>query len=183
MSFRIAVIGAQCTGKTTLAKLISEKLNLPILSEVARKFKKEQLSALNPEYPKIQEELLNLQMEQESLHKDFVSDRSTLDNLSYYLYGCADKVSSEDRSKYILRALSNADRYTYIFYLRPEFAIVEDNFRDCNPIYQMKIDTIINTILQLYNIHHYKITGSIEHRINKALEILNDSRVDNTGAS
>jgi len=37
---RIAIIGSQCTGKSSVAEALAEKLKLPRISEVARKFDK-----------------------------------------------------------------------------------------------------------------------------------------------
>jgi len=171
-SLKITVIGSQSTGKTSLSRILSEELNLPFIAEVARNFKKEQLNPSYPSYLSIQKEILRLQLQEESLYNSFVSDRSSLDNLAYYLYGCYDTASDLDNNSYISQSVNNALNYTHIFFLRPEFKIKNDEFRDTNILYQYNIDNIIKCILQLYNINYYMLSGTIENRIKKAMEIL-----------
>lgn len=170
------MVGSQGTGKTSLANLLSKKLNIPIIQEVARNFKKEQLNKNNPEYPSIQKRILVAQIQEEKKHEDFISDRSSIDNLAYFIYGCSDKVSVSENMSYIYDAITNARLYTHIFFLRPEFDIVDDNFRDCNISYQKDIDTTIYTILNIFNIKYYILTGSIEERIQKAMESIKNDR-------
>lgn len=169
---RIAIIGAQCTGKSTLANALSEQLNIPLITEIVRNYKKEQLQCTNPEYPQIQKEILRLQREEEKKYEDFVSDRSTIDNMSYWIYGCVDKVSVLENIDYIHKSLSNSRTYTYIFYLKPEILIVDDGFRECNLLYQRDIDTIIHTILKLFNLKYNILSGSVKERTKQAMEIL-----------
>ncbi len=174
IDLRIAVIGSQGTGKSTLSRQLSEELNIHLITEVARSFKKEQLICTNPAYSSIQKEILRLQIQEESLHKKFVSDRSSIDNVSYYLYGCYDIASDLDNNSYISQSINNALNYTHIFFLRPEFEISDDGFRDCDIKYQKSIDTIIKTILQLYNIKYYQLSGSTEDRVKKAMRVINN---------
>ena len=169
---RIAVIGSHGSGKSILSKLLSEELSLPLITEVARTFKKEQLNPSNPSYLSIQKEILRLQIQEESLHKKYVSDRSTIDNLSYYLYNCYDIASDIENNAYLSHAINNTLNYTHIFLLRPEFLIIDDNFRSTDILYQHNIDIVIKCILQLYNIKYYMLAGNTESRMKKALEIL-----------
>lgn len=169
---KIVIIGAQGTGKSILSKVLSEELNIPLITEIARNFKKEQLKCTNPEYPQIQKEILRLQIQEEKMHDNFISDRSSIDNLAYFIYGCSDSVTVSENMSYTYDAIFNARLYTHIFFLRPEFDIVNDNFRDCDPVYQKDIDTTIYTILKIFNIKHYILTGTIENRIQKTMEIL-----------
>lgn len=171
-SLKIAVIGSQCTGKSCLSEVLSEKLNLPLITEVARNFKKEQLNSDNLEYLKIQKQILELQLYNEGLHSSFISDRSTIDNLAYYLNGCAFNTTYEENCIYFEKSLSNVENYTHIFYLKPEFEIVSDNFRSCDKEYQKDIDYIIGMILYMFNIKHHMLSGSIEARLGKAMEII-----------
>jgi len=171
-SLKIVIIGSHGVGKTSLSRIISEELNLPFITEIARTFKKEQLNSTNPAYLSVQKEILRLQLQEEGLHNNFVSDRSSIDNLAYYLYSCYDTASDIENNLYISQSVNNSLNYTHIFFLRPEFKIKNDNYRDTNILYQHNIDIIIKTILQLYNIKYYILAGTVQDRFKKAMEVL-----------
>jgi nicotinamide riboside kinase len=170
MNVRIAIIGSQSCGKTTLGRELSKKLDLPMISELARRWNIEKVS--QTELIDIQKELLNLQIEEESKYEQFISDRSTIDNMSYWLHNVANIVSYDDNRQYKMKAIENVKTYSHIFLLVPEFYPKDDGFRNTDIIYQMRIDAIIQAILHLEGISHYKLTGSIENRVQQAMEIL-----------
>lgn len=170
MNMRIAIIGSQSCGKTTLGRELSKRLDLPMISELARRWDIEKVS--QTELIDIQKELLNLQIEEESKYERFISDRSTIDNMAYWLHNVANIVSYDDNRQYKMKALMNICKYSHIFLLVPEFYPKGDGFRSTDIIYQMRIDAIIQTILYLKSVRHYKLTGSIENRVQQAMEIL-----------
>ena len=171
--YRIAIIGSQCTGKSTVAETLSEKLKLPRISEVARKFDKSAfLNKTNKEFCDLQRQILNMQLAEEAKHTEFISDRSTIDNMSYWIHNCANIATTEENSSYISKALGNVKNYTHLFLLVPEFYPVDDNFRDTNIIYQLQIAESIHTILHINSIQHYTLKGTHENRIKIALEVL-----------
>ncbi len=171
--YKIVVIGSQSSGKTTLAKELSEKLDIQMIREIARKYDRNELINVSSErYMIIQKELLEQQIMAENQYKEFISDRSSLDNLSYWLNNCANRASISDNDQYIKRAMSNAENYSHIFLLIPEFYPKDDGFRSTDIVYQMRIDAIIQAILHLYRIKHYRLSGTIENRIQKVMEIL-----------
>lgn len=168
---RIAIVGSQSTGKTTLATQLSKSLDIPLITEIARRWNIEKVA--QTELIDIQKEMLKLQIEEESKHKKFISDRSTIDNLAYWVHNVAPIVDKNDTILYAAKALSNSNYYSHIFLLTPEFYPVNDGFRSVNIIYQLQIAETINTILRLYGIRHHKLTGTKEERFIEALEIIN----------
>ncbi len=171
--YKIAIIGSQSSGKTTLAEKLSEKLNIQLIREIARKYDRNELLNISSErYMTIQKELLEQQIMAENQYKEFISDRSSLDNLSYWLNNCANRTNSHDNNQYIKRAMDNAKNYSHVLLLIPEFYPKDDGFRSTDIVYQMRIDAIIQTILHLYEIKHYTLTGSIENRVRHAMNIL-----------
>lgn len=168
--YKIAIIGSQSTGKSTLGNQLSKKMNIPLIKELARKWDIEK--ATQTELIHIQKELLKLQIHEESRNGQFISDRSTIDNLSYWLHNVSPIVDKEENTLYIKTALDNVKNYSHIFLLAPEFYPVDDGFRNTNIIYQLQIAEVINTILRLYNIPHHRLSGSVENRVQKAIEIL-----------
>lgn len=176
--YKIAIIGSQSTGKSTLASELSKRLNIPLIKEIARKWDIEK--ATQTELIHIQKELLELQIREENINGQFISDRGTVDNLSYWLHNVSPIVDKEENKLYVKTALDNVKNYSHIFLLTPEFYPVDDGFRNTNIIYQLQIAEVINTILRLYNIKHYKLSGTIENRIQKAMIILKKEYVKET---
>ena len=172
-SLKIVVIGSHSTGKTTLARMLSKKFSIPMISEAARKFDKEKISNISSkEYINIQKQILDMQLEEESLRNEFISDRSTIDNAAYWIHNCSNNVKDIENINYIDKAIKNIPNYTHIFLLIPEFYPISDNFRDTNIVYQLQIAEIIHTILVMYQIKHYRITGDIKTRFDKVMEVL-----------
>lgn len=155
---------------TTLAKKLSKEIKIPLITEIARKWNIEKATRI--ELIHIQKELLKLQIQEENHNGQFISDRSTIDNLAYWLHNVSPIVDIEENSLYVKTALENVKKYSYIFLLTPEFYPVSDGFRSTDVVYQMRIDATIQTILHLYNISHYRLSGTVENRIKEAMKIL-----------
>ncbi len=167
---RIAVIGTHCTGKTTLAKALSKTLDIPLIKECARNHEIKKASPR--QYVEIQKHILTEQISAELKYPGFVSDRSTIDNLAYWLHSCASIADAQTNKTYIRKALNNARNYTHVFLLIPEFYPREDGFRNTNIIYQLQIAETINAILYLQKIPHQVLSGSIEERLQHAISIM-----------
>lgn len=170
MKNRIVIIGTHCTGKSTISKKISSILNIPLITECARNYD-------IPEHPcdkltEIQRCILNDQLIEEQKNENFISDRSTIDNIAYWIHNSSEYVLNKENKEYIEKAIKNVHTYTSIFLLEPEFPLVDDGFRSLDPIYQQRIDAIIKTILIVYDIQYTKVTGSIDERISKILETI-----------
>jgi nicotinamide riboside kinase len=171
--YKIAIIGSQSTGKSLIGKELSNRLNIPIITEIARRYDRNELLNVSSErYMILQKDILEQQIIAESQYKEFISDRSSLDNLSYWINNCANRANLYDNDLYIKKAIENAKIYSHIFLLIPEFYPKDDGFRSTDIIYQMRIDAIIQTILHLYGIKHYILTGSVDNRIKDAMKIL-----------
>lgn len=183
--YKIVIIGSQCTGKSVLGNELSKRLDIPLITEIARRYDRNELLNVSSErYMILQKEILEQQIRTESEYKEFISDRSSLDNLSYWLNNCANRSNYNDNDLYIKRSIGNAKNYSHIFLLTPEFYPKDDGFRSTDIVYQMRIDATIQTILHLFGIEHYKLTGSVENRVNEAMKILKREhaereRVDN----
>lgn len=91
-NMRIAIIGTHGTGKTTLAKMLSSIFKIPILKELARNH--DIRNADPDEYVKIQKDILIEQIASERKYQNFISDRSTIDNLAYWIHRCARMVDA-----------------------------------------------------------------------------------------
>ncbi|RPF49621.1 AAA domain-containing protein [Thermodesulfitimonas autotrophica] len=131
---RIAITGAHGTGKTTLARALSEELGLPLITErarlVARQMEVKTCEELfrNPDLAReFQERVLEEQIRAQLAHpQGFVSDRCTLDCIAYWnLY-----LGDEGAERYFFKARLHAyRRLDLIVYVPPLVLSGGDGFR------------------------------------------------------
>lgn len=168
---RIGICGAESTGKTTLAKALADKLELPLITEQARGVAKRLgIDDLNKDYPKrlwdrFQWECLKTQMAIEQRHESFVSDRTVLDNLAYWLVDHADPHNCYETLQY----WGYAERhirvrpYDMIVFVRPEddIALENDGFRHTNPAHRWLIDRVLSSLVAwiAHTYSHIKIVN------------------------
>ncbi len=148
---KIAISGTHGVGKTTLAKSLAKKLNLPLIEEVARGvaqrygFKNtEQIKkAENNKRYSFQHEVFYEQVAEESLKSSFISDRSVFDPLAYCLYyGIA--IPDNWARMAELQSMS----YDFIIYCPiPRYEISDDGFRLTDKNSQQYIDTTTRILL------------------------------------
>ena len=58
-------------------------------------------------------------------------------------------------------------QYTHVFYLPIEFPIVPDGLRPLDPDFQKEIDERMVRLLDLHDVKHEPLTGSVEERIER----------------
>lgn len=139
MTLRIAFCGSSGTGKTTLARAVSKKFNLPQCPIGSREVAK-QMGFASPydvdaagQRAEFQERLVLSKTEWEAANENFVTDRTTIDNMIYsMLHGAVERggaellaealdISSDSPPRdytlrYVRRALQGFRRYTHIFF-------------------------------------------------------------------
>jgi len=173
--------GAQGTGKTTLAKMISEQYGLELVSSITRSLVES--GKMSPEEtsqgatPKTQRLIFDEYYNIFNKKKAVVSDRFLTDVLAYtrYVYRRdedPDMLDEMHREREYLDQLAFCQGLMYgdtqdavVFYLPIEFSPEDDGVRDTDPIYQSQIDELIRKELSYQGIRYYKLTGSVEERI------------------
>ncbi|SHJ77998.1 ATP/GTP-binding protein [Desulfofundulus thermosubterraneus] len=138
MGKRIAITGAHGAGKTTLAKALSETLDLPLITERARVVARNmgighcrELVQNRALAWRFQEEVLEAQIRAQSEHPGgFVSDRSTLDCIAYFRLYLGDRFRGAEASRYYYRARFHAWRkLDLLVYVPPVSRVEPDGFR------------------------------------------------------
>lgn len=157
---KIALTGTHGVGKTTLAKMLVEKLNLPYIHEGARSVI-EMLNTYSLDYREFDDRqrslfqkcVVNLQLIVEnSFEQGFVSDRSLFDCQAY--------------SNFDIKVPNIADRYDLIVYLPIEFELEKDGVRFTDPVFQKEIDTkILKSIQNIDQNKLIKVTGNVQERL------------------
>ena len=179
---RIGLCGAQGTGKSTLSRILAEKLKLPLIEEQARiaaklfgitrpsrDIKKRPELALAYEI-----QCLTLQLQSEEQHKrGFVSDRTIIDIAVYWNKWLAHK-SPAVLNRFIYELCERrAKTYDLVVYIPPEIPLVNDRFRSTNQDYQAEMDFLMRAMLKVCNPRScIKVTGTVKERVSQVLSVV-----------
>lgn len=160
---KIAISGTSGVGKTTLAKYISEKYNIPFVTmstkplwdklgitsheDILKRSAEDKHWALQ-----FQDLILD---ERERLDKEnntYVTDRGPIDNIVYFLLQCSQYVTELNTHSYIQRCLELQKNITHqiILPFTEEVVLEQDNKRISNPYYQMTVDSVFSQVYRRY---------------------------------
>ena len=175
---KIAITGAQSTGKSTLLDgLKKEYKDVQFIEEITRDLKAQGYKINEEGNDNTQVQIMNLHKKYSDLEGDVIYDRCALDGIVYthYLYNQGN--ISEDvfqKSLGIFHEIINS--YDKICYLKPEFDIVDDGERSVNIKFRDDIVNIFDYYISTYNIEVDNLTGSVEERVQQFKEVFNDTR-------
>lgn len=170
---KVYICGAHSSGKSTIARYISEKYKIPMITEVARQILSEKelnIDSLRSNLgvtDNYQREIFYRQIEAESSQKgSFVSDRS-FDCLAYTAQHSRilnELITSNEMINYLYELKNDS----YIFFVRPSKATMkEDGVRESltwDGIIQ--IDSMCKFMLEMWNLKYYQInTDNMQERI------------------
>lgn len=171
---KIYIIGAHSIGKSTLARFVSEKYKLPMLTEVARSVLSErelQVDVLRSNLDVVdsyQSEVFYRQITTEEKYDSFVSDRSLIDCLAYSAQHSrvAHTLVADKSFKHYIQSLKYNN--VIIFFVQPTTATLKNDGVRENISWDgvVSISSQIKLLLELYDINHIQInTDSMQERI------------------
>jgi energy-coupling factor transporter ATP-binding protein EcfA2 len=172
---KIGFCGAHGTGKTTLAKHLSQILKLPLITGLMRSFwTNNGVYDFEKLPPRIRYEfqLLSLQkqIDEESKHQSFVTDRTAIDQIAYFVESA--QYSDQELNSYIQKCKSSIDNYTHLFFVPIEFDFEPEELRA-----KASSRTNVQNNIQKYSQQFasgkvFEVTGNVDQRISKILNIL-----------
>ena len=175
---KIAFTGAQSTGKTTLLKELKRdpdfSLKFDFRDEITRRMQKKGLS-INESGNDITQLLIMNSHIKNTLIDNVIMDRCALDGLVY-----TDWMYRKGKiQQWVIEYADNVfkmliDRYDYIFYLVPEFDIEDDGVRSTDIDFRNEIVILFEQYIKAWNIPVIKLTGTVEQRLNKIKETINE---------
>ncbi len=177
---RIYLVGAHATGKTTLARMIRDRYDLPMISEVARGVLAEmeaQVDALRTNVELVNQyqlEVFDRQIEAEQAQLgSFVSDRAFC-NLAYAAHHSTilGKIFSDPR----LRAYMESVRKGVVFFVRPQRKLlVQDGVREALEWDEVvRIDGMVKLMLEMFDIPYIPMESlSMQERLRMITQVLN----------
>lgn len=161
---RIYIIGSHGCGKSTLARYISEKYNLHMITEIARQILSEkelQLDTLRYDLDLVddyQSEVFYRQIVEESKYQEFVSDRS-IDCLAYAAQHSRilPQLLHSQELKTYLEILKSPD--SIIFFVRPSKATLKaDGVRESLTWDGViAIDAMTKFLLEMFELPYFQI--------------------------
>ncbi len=177
MDRRIAIVGSFSTGKTTLAEALADRLELPLLPEVAREVVELGFKLDKDATPETEALIFLRQYNNELATDEFVGDRSLIDVMAYAGWVLDNQTRTKEFHLWdeCVRLAERRLRtsYSHVFYLPIEFPIVLDGLRPDDPGFQKDIDGRILGLLRANDIEYETITGGIEERVDKIEALLN----------
>jgi nicotinamide riboside kinase len=178
---KVYFVGSHSTGKTTCARYVSEKYSIPMITEVARMILSEKeihLDSLRYDMNLVndyQNQIFQRQLEEETKHSQFVSDRS-FDCLSYTAQHAQilPKLLASPELKAYLNVLRDPE--SFIFFVRPSKATMKaDGVRESLTWDGVvAIDAMIKFMLEMWELRYFQINiDNMQERIRMIDAVLN----------
>ncbi|MDF1836617.1 MAG: AAA family ATPase [Planctomycetota bacterium] len=177
---RIYLVGAHATGKTTLARMIRDRYDLPMISEVARGVLAEmeaQVDSLRTNVDLVdryQMEVFERQITAEQSQRgSFVSDRAFC-NLAYAAHHSTilAKIFADPR----LAEYMDSVRQGVVFFVRPQRRLlVQDGVREALEWDEVvRIDGMVKLMLEMFDIPYIPMESlSMQERLRMVTQVLN----------
>lgn len=175
---RIGIMGAQGVGKTTLLNALRSEpyfKDFTVCNEVTRKVKSlgfpinEDGNDITQELI-VREHLFNLAM-----YDNFITDRTLVDSYVYTNYLQAHhKVTSNVLMTSLTAMIRNIGKYNHLFFIRPEFNLVNDGVRSLDIKFRDEIDYLFQEVVSNYledgSVH--LLTGSVVKRVEQIKKVV-----------
>ena len=173
---RIGITGAQSVGKTTLLNALrSEKglLGFTVCDEVTRRVKGYGLPINEDGTDVTQQLIMQEHIVNVFMYDNMITDRTALDGLVYtsYLHRTG-KVSIETLIKVRNIFKKVWPKYDYVFYIEPEFGIVDDGIRSVDIKFRNEIAELFETIIEKEKLSVIRVSGSVRTRVTTIIDML-----------
>ena len=173
---RIGITGAQSVGKTTLLNALrSEKLfkDYVICDEVTRRVKSYGLPINEGGTDTTQRLIMNEHIYNAFMYEDMLTDRTALDGLVYTSYLCAKGNVDIHTMNHVRGVFAKVwPMYDHVFYIEPEFDIVNDGIRSVDIKFRDTIASIFELTIEKNELSMHRVKGSVRNRVNTIIEYL-----------
>ena len=177
----VSFTGAQSTGKTTLLNELRKWKELEgyvFIDEITRNVSKLGMNINEKGDDATQTAIMNAHIENLKKGDNLILDRCSLDGVVYTYYLCSHGRVSKDTFEYARQVfVETCLKYDKIFYLKPEFDIVDDGVRSNSVQFRDEIASIFERYIAEFNLRKWnvvEISGSVEERleaIKKAMSV------------
>ena len=183
--FKIGLFGSHGTGKSTLAKEVSNYFKIPLIDKTMRdmwqKYGISDFEKLPRQARKVfQYKAILNQIQKEDVQKDgFVTDRTVIDNLAYTID--SSEISDLELSFYKALVKERLKTYSHLIYVPIEFTFEKEKLRASE-----KSQKSIALIMEKLTLEFFytetskskllKVEGSLENRFRQVKEFINLSK-------
>ena len=172
---QIALSGAHGVGKTTLIEEITLSGLFPeynISTNLTRKLKEQGYNISEHGNDDTQLEIMRIH-KNNMKYPNIIMDRCALDCYAYteYLYQHF-KICGHTHNTVFLDAMDCIQKYTKIFYIKPEFELEDDGLRPIDKEFQTEIADIFDHAISYYKINVIPLSGTIDQRITTFKQVL-----------
>lgn len=173
---RIGITGAQSVGKTTLLNALrSEKFfkEYSVCDEVTRRVRSYGIPINEGGTNITQRLIMNEHIVNVFMHEKMLTDRTAIDGLVYTLYlHKRDKIDAKTIIYVDSVFKKLISRYDFIFYIEPEFEIVDDGERSISKEFRDEIVELFESVITRNKIPVVRIKGSVRDRVQSVVDIL-----------
>lgn len=163
MNKQIYICGCSGVGKSTLAKYIADYYGIPFVTTSTKPLWKQfgvtnhqELVKLTAQYPErgveFQWQLLKYRETILMGNKEFVTDRSPIDNIVYFLVQNSMYTTQTETENYIRVALKTLINFSHFIYISwsPDIELEDDGMRVNNLHYQVAMDSVFYSTIHMY---------------------------------
>ena len=175
----ISFTGAQSTGKTTLLnelKKWKEFEDYVFIDEITRNVSKLGMNINEKGDDATQTAIMNAHIENLKKGDNLILDRCSLDGVVYTHYLYSHGRVSKDTFEYARQVfVETCLKYDKIFYLKPEFDIVDDGVRSNSVQFRDEIASIFERYIAEFNLRKWnvvEISGSVEERLEAIKKVM-----------
>ena len=173
---KIGITGAHSVGKTTLLNALrSEKLfeRYAICDEVTRRVKSYGLPINEDGTDTTQILIMKEHIYNLFMYDDMITDRTSLDGLVYSRYLFKHNKISDKTMRLVNDIFSRTwDQYEHVFYIEPEFEIVDDGVRSTDNQFRDEIAELFQTTIEKRALTMRRVKGTVRNRVNTIMNYM-----------
>ncbi len=173
---RIAITGAQSVGKTTLLNALRSEVlfkDYAICDEATRRVKSYGLPINEDGNDITQRLIMNEHIVNAFLYPDSLADRIALDGLVYTTYLYKHAKVNQLTLQYANQVFDKLwPLYNFVFYIEPEFDVIDDGTRSIDVNFRDEIVDIFNTTIDKKKLSLFPVKGSVRNRVSTIMDIL-----------
>ena len=107
------------------------------------------------------------------MNSNMLTDRTALDGLVYSTYMYKNNKISLNTLKYVKDVFYKVwQSYNCVFYIEPEFEIVDDGVRSNNKQFRDEIAELFETVIEKEKLNLHRVKGSVRDRVNTIIDFL-----------
>lgn len=173
---KVGITGAQSVGKTTLLNALrSEKFftSYTICDEVTRRVRSYGLPINEDGTGITQRLIMNEHIYNVFMFDKMLTDRTALDGLVYTTYLTKKGKVEASVLRHVRQIFDRVwPKYDHVFYIEPEFDIIDDGVRSVNMNFRDEIAELFDAFIDKEKLAMTRVKGSVRNRVDTVIGIL-----------